>query len=106
MNIAISVLCALAVALVLYFFLYAMMAFFAENEIEKSEFVKIKENCVEIFANYENLEYYIRCSIFACPRAGFPIVINIERDDRHFEDNIYIAQSFAKKHGDIRIRLV
>ena len=106
MNIAISVLCALAVALVLYFFLYAMMAFFAENEIEKSEFVKIKENCVEIFANYENLEYYIRCSIFACPRAGFPIVINIERDDRHFEYNIYIAQSFAKKHGNIRIRLV
>lgn len=106
MNAAISVLCALAIALALYFFVYMMAAFFAENEIEKSEFVKFKENRVEIFANYENLEYYIRCSIFACRREDTPIVVNISRQDRHFDENLYIAECFAKKHGNIRIRLI
>ena len=82
------------------------IAFFAENELEKSEFVKILDNRIEIFANYENLEYYIRCSMFAYAQANTVIVIHINRRDAHFDEILYIAESFAAKHGNVRCELI
>ena len=79
---------------------------YAENEIEKSEFVKITNNRIEIFANYENLEYYIRCSMFAYAQQKTVIVIHIDRSDAHFDEIMYIAESFASRHGNVRCELI
>lgn len=86
--------------------IYLFISFFAENELEKSEFVKIINNRIEIFANYENLEYYIRCSILAYAQQKTMIVICISRDDAHFDDILYIAQSFASRHGNVHCELI
>ena len=82
------------------------MYLFAENELEKSEFVKITNNRIEIFANYENLEYYIRCSMFAYAQQKTVIVIHIDRSDAHFDEIMYIAESFASRHGNVRCELI
>ena len=65
MKLAETVILALLLASSFATAMYLFVSFFAENELEKSEFVKITNNRIEIFANYENLEYYIRCSMFA-----------------------------------------
>lgn len=86
--------------------MYLFISFFAENELEKSEFVKITNNRIEIFANYENLEYYIRCSMFAYAQQKTVIVIHINRSDAHFDEIMYIAESFASRHGNVRCELI
>ena len=106
MNLAETVILALILASSLVTAAYLFIAFFAENELEKSEFVKILDNRIEIFANYENLEYYIRCSMFAYAQANTVIVIHINRRDAHFDEILYIAESFAAKHGNVRCELI
>ena len=106
MKLAATVIIALLLASSFATAMYLFVSFFAENELEKSEFVKITNNRIEIFANYENLEYYIRCSMFAYAQQKTVIVIHIDRSDAHFDEIMYIAESFASRHGNVRCELI
>lgn len=106
MKLAETVILALLLASSFATAMYLFISFFAENELEKSEFVKITNNRIEIFANYENLEYYIRCSMFAYAQQKTVIVIHINRSDAHFDEIMYIAESFASRHGNVRCELI
>lgn len=100
------ILLSFAISLSMVLLGYLLISFFAFHEIQKSEEVKISENCVKIFANVDSLEYYIRCSMFACSGRDVVIVICLNPADRHFDEMISIARTFAKQYGNIRYELM
>lgn len=100
------ILLSFAISLSIVLFGYLLISFFAYNEIQKSEEVKISENSVKIFANADSLEYYIRCSMFACSGRDVLIVICLNPADRHFDEMLSIAKSFAGQYGNIRYELM
>lgn len=100
------ILLSFAVALGIVLLGYLLLSFFAYNEIQKSEEVKISENCVKIFANPDSLEYYIRCSMFACSGRDVIIVVCLNPADRHFEETLSIAESFAAQYANVRYELM
>lgn len=84
---------------------YLFLSLFAYHEIQTSKEVKISENCVKIFANPDSLEYDIRCSMLACPGRDVVFVVCLDPADRHFDEMLSLARSFAAQYGNVRLEL-
>ncbi len=95
--------CALAV-MFMYLLFRALFAAFAGREVRKSDKVKRKAGTLQIYANAESLEYYIRMSLSAEPRMA--VIVNIDKNSAEAEELAYIAGVFARRTKNLKINYI
>jgi hypothetical protein len=97
-----------AVSTAVFAFLYLALRFifssFAKREIEKSGKVKRKGGTLDIYADAESLEYYIRMALLADPCAT--IIVNIDKSSSEAEELEYIAALFARRTRGLKIHYI
>ena len=93
-----------AVFAFLYIALRFIFSSFAKREIEKSGKVKRKGRTLDIYADAESLEYYIRMALLVYPRAT--IIVNIDKNSSEVEELEYIAAVFARSTSGFKIHYI
>jgi hypothetical protein len=81
--------------LLVYLLFRSLFAYLAESELRKCRYVKISTDSVEIFAQGESLEYYLRAALFL----GARVTVYVAEGDG---ESAYIAESM-KKYYDFEI---
>ncbi|MBO5023240.1 MAG: hypothetical protein J6D11_02885 [Clostridia bacterium] len=93
-----------AVLALAYFAFRALFSAFAKSEVRKSDKVKKKAGTLQIYANAESLEYYIRMSLYAEPRTA--VIVNIDKNSAEAEELAYIASVFARRTKNLKINYI
>ncbi len=105
MNLWLKILAA-ATFLVLLYGLYCLMAvLFARHELDASGIVKRQENAIEIFAEAESLEYYLRMAL-AASGESVVVVAYVKRDSADREDMIDTVMRLHREHKNLSYRLM
>ncbi|MBO5007150.1 MAG: hypothetical protein J6C89_06870 [Clostridia bacterium] len=93
-----------AVLALAYFSFRSLFSFFAKSEVRKSNKVKRKAGTLQIYADAESLEYYIRMSLSAEPHMA--VVVNIDKNSAEAEELAYIAGIFAHRTKNLKINYI
>ncbi len=95
--------CAVFVA-VLYLVFRIMMVLFADSELFRSELVQRKENAIEIFAEIDSLEYYLRLALAASDEIA--IVVYIGKGCAYQDEMTDIVTRMHREHKNVSYRLI
>ena len=93
-----------AVFALAYLVLRAAFSRFARGELQKSERVKRKAGVLQIFADAQSLEYYIRMALLSEPMAT--VIVNIDRNSKEADELLYIAGVFARNSKNLKINYI
>lgn len=93
-----------AVFALAYFSFRSLFSFFAKSEVRKSNKVKRKAGTLQIYADAQSLEYYIRMALLSEPRAT--VIVNIDRNSKEADELLYIAGVFARKSKNLKINYI
>lgn len=95
-----------AAAVIGFFFLIRSIAvFLAKRELSYSH-AAVCDDTIQIYAQSESLEYYIRCALVAGMDNRTQIVVNIRKDDENRDEMIDIARRFSGEHQNLTYRLI
>ncbi len=91
---------------ILYLLAHFLILHLASNELSDSRSVRKTDDCIEIYAKAESLEYYIRCALSASDGAKLRIVVNISKDDVKRDEMMAIVETMRRSHKNVSYRLI
>lgn len=102
----IAVLLGMAAVYGLYMLIQALIARFGKRELMRSGVSSEENGDINIYANAESLEYYIRCALMSSSLERVRIVVNIRKSDAAREEMIDITQRLGRTHKNLTYRLI
>lgn len=90
----------------LYMLICALAAKFGRRELMRSGVSSEDNGDINIYANAENLEYYIRCALMSSNLEQIRIVVNIRKSDASRDEMIDITQRLGRNHKNLTYRLL
>ncbi len=105
MNIWLEILLAGAFLAFLYGIYCLMAVCFARYEVKHSRMIQQKEETIEIFAEAEALEYYVRVAMTASGDRT-PVVAYIQKDAEEWEEMVDIAKRLQREYPKFEFRLI
>ncbi len=96
-------LCAAGVALV-YFIFYRLIVRYASAELSKSG-ASVEDDAIQIYANADSLEYYLRIAIAANAGDRVTIIVNIPKNDGKKNEMKEIVRMMRRRHKNIFYRM-
>ena len=105
MNFWLDILIGTALAIFLYFAFRVMLLVFAEHEIDSSEETMRKNDAIEVFADVESLEYYVRVALAAADER-MAVVVYVKKNCADKADMIDIISKLKKRHKNLSYRLI
>ena len=105
MNFWLEILISTAVAIFLYFVFRILILIFASHELDRSEKIIRKEDSLEVFADADSLEYYLRCAL-AASDGKVEIVVYIRKNSDDKADMLDILMKLKRNHKNLSYRLI
>lgn len=105
MNFWLEILIGAALAAFLYFAFRIMLVIFARHELDSSERVNRGDDAIEVFADVESLEYYVRCALVAADDST-EVIVYVKKDSADKADMIDILVKLRKHHRNLSYRLI
>ena len=105
MNFWLEILVSTALVLSLYFVFRVMLFLFAEHELETSLKTRQTRDAIEIFADAESLEYYVRLALVAA-EGKTEVVAYVKKDSADKADMLDIIAEMKKEHKNLSYRLI
>ena len=105
MNFWLEILIGAAFAVSLYFAFRMMLIIFAEHEIDSSKCAIRKKDAIEVFADAESLEYYVRLALAAADER-MAVIVYVKKDCADKADMVDILSKLKKCHKNLNYRLV
>lgn len=102
----IAVLLGAAAVFALYMLFCAFAAKFGRRELLRSGVSSEEDDAIHIYANAENLEYYIRCALMSSNLEKIRVVVNIRKNDVCRDEMIDITERLARTHKNLTYRLI
>ena len=96
-------LCAACIAL-LYLLFYFLIIRYARVELSRSGAVREKD-AIQIYAEVDSLEYYLRVALAASASDRMTIVVNIPKHDRRKSEMKAIVRMMRRRHKNIFYRI-
>ena len=96
-------LCAACIAL-LYLFFYVIVVRFACAELSKSGALREKD-AIQIYAQADSLEYYLRIALAASAADHMTIIVNIPKTDSRKNERKEIVRMMRRRHKNIFYRI-
>lgn len=91
---------ALIIALSIYAAFRAVIQIFAQTELQRSCFVKRREDAIEIYADTEALEYYVRLAL-AVADGRISVVAYLKKDSAEKADMLDTVLRFRRTHKNL-----
>ncbi len=105
MNFWLEILIGVAVAIFLYFVFRVLLVIFAGRELDRSERIARKSDVIEVFADVDSLEYYVRCALTAASDK-IEVVVYIRKDSADKDDMLDILMKLKRNHRNLSYRLI
>ena len=105
MNFWLEILVSTALILSLYFVFRVMLFLFAEHELDASLKVQRSQDAIEIFADAESLEYYIRLALVAA-EGETEVIAYVKKDSADKADMLDTISKMKKEHKNLSYRLI
>ena len=105
MNFWLEILVSTALVLSLYFVFRLMLFFFAEHELDASLNAQRSQDAIEIFADAESLEYYIRLALVAAEDKT-EVIVYVKKDSADKADMLDTISRMKKEHKNVSYRLI
>jgi len=96
-------LCAAGIALI-YLVFYFLVVRYARAELSRSGAVREKD-AIQIYADADSLEYYLRVALAASVPDRMTIVVNIPKHDRRRSEMKAIVRMMRRRHKNIFYRM-
>ena len=90
----------------LYMLSNALASGFGRKELKRSDISSEENGAINIYANAESLEYYIRCALMSASLEKIQIVVNIRRNDISRDEMIDITERLGRTHKNLTYRLI
>ena len=87
------------------FLTLVLAACFGRRELSRTS-ADMDDDTIQIFAQAESLEYYIRCALMAGTLGRVQIVVNIHREDAHRDEMIDLTCRLGREHKNLTYRLI
>jgi hypothetical protein len=105
MNFWLEILIGIVFSFFLYFVFRAMILFFAERELDSSEKAIRKHDAIEVFADSESLEYYVRLALVAA-EGKTEVIAYVKKDSAVKADMLDTVTKLKKNHRNLSYRLI
>jgi hypothetical protein len=91
---------ALTIVLSIYAVFHVVIQIFAQTELRKADFVKRRENAIEIYADADALEYYVRLALTVADGRIF-VVAYLKKDSAEKDDMLDTVLRFRRAHKNL-----
>jgi hypothetical protein len=88
----------------LYFVLYFCIYEYARAELSRSG-ASWEDDAIQIYAEADSLEYYLRIAIAANANDRVPIIVNISENDSRKNEMKQIVRMMRRRHKNIFYRM-
>ncbi len=105
MNLWLKILAAAAFLVFLYGMYCLLAVLFARHELDASDAVKRRDDAIEIFADAESLEYYLRMALAASDE-NIAVVAYVKKDSADRDDMIDTVTRLHREHKNLSYRLI
>ena len=105
MTFWLEILIGTAFSFFLYFAFRAMIMIFAEHELDSSEKTIRKKDAIEVFADPESLEYYVRLALVAA-EGKTEVIAYVKKDGADKADMLDTVTKLKKNHKNLSYRLI
>jgi hypothetical protein len=105
MNFWLEILVSAALVLSVYFVFRVMLFLFAEREVIASEKTERTEDAIEIFADAESLEYYVRLALVAA-EGKTEVIAYVKKDSADKADMLDTLAKMKNEHKNLSYRLI